>query len=401
MAADDPIRVSDDELRHQDVMRSVVDRVQDTPYVLKGGTALLLARDLPRHSTDLDFDSGQKLNIDRRVREGIEAAGMEITRFSKVKDTDTVQRFKVHYKDPEDAESDDQFLKIETSFREEPDPASVEVVNGIRTYKLDDIYDQKLGALGDRTKPRDLFDLAHLTKEHGENLSDHQILRAEAATSNVDELANRFDESFREDPILARFGDAEDAVLEFREALETELRSRNLSFGSEVTPDDQNEAYAEIQESLNSDLYRERNAATMALFTQSDQRFDGVMQQLLPELENPRDVREVAAQLAENPHVVDAMENTISGQPEAAQRYEDIREAANLVRHDRDSSWEAVEPKLQEATPTGAEAVGGAVNSLSEIIHGDKVADQQAQLEASATQELEGPAVKPSSGMSP
>ena len=48
-------------------MRAVLGEMQDTPYVLKGGTALLFTRGLDRHSTDLDFDSSKKLNLEQRI----------------------------------------------------------------------------------------------------------------------------------------------------------------------------------------------------------------------------------------------------------------------------------------------------------------------------------------------
>ena len=50
--------LSEADLRHQDVMRAVVGRMQDTPYVLKGGTALLLAHDLPRPSIGVLWPAG-------------------------------------------------------------------------------------------------------------------------------------------------------------------------------------------------------------------------------------------------------------------------------------------------------------------------------------------------------
>lgn len=68
MDSDRPIRLRPDELLHQRVMRQVLNQVQDTPYVLKGGTALLFARNLDRHSTDLDFDAGKRLNLEENSR---------------------------------------------------------------------------------------------------------------------------------------------------------------------------------------------------------------------------------------------------------------------------------------------------------------------------------------------
>ena len=57
MAEDHPLQLTQAQKLHQRVMHHVVKALQDTPYVLKGGTALLLTRELDRHSTDIDFDA--------------------------------------------------------------------------------------------------------------------------------------------------------------------------------------------------------------------------------------------------------------------------------------------------------------------------------------------------------
>lgn len=67
MDSDREIRISPSQSIHLDLMRSIAQRVGDTPYVLKGGAALIFTRDLNRYSTDLDFDSGQKLNLKGRI----------------------------------------------------------------------------------------------------------------------------------------------------------------------------------------------------------------------------------------------------------------------------------------------------------------------------------------------
>lgn len=52
---------------HVTLMKAIVRSVSSTPYVLKGGTALLLGYGLDRHSEDIDFASPKKLNILNRV----------------------------------------------------------------------------------------------------------------------------------------------------------------------------------------------------------------------------------------------------------------------------------------------------------------------------------------------
>ena len=60
------------------------------------------------------------------------------------KDTDTVQRFKVHYGDK--VTGSQTILKIETSFRTRPPADMVETVNGIRTYKIATMINHKIAA---------------------------------------------------------------------------------------------------------------------------------------------------------------------------------------------------------------------------------------------------------------
>lgn len=116
-------------------MTQVVLALQDTPYILKGGTALLLTRGLDRHSIDLDFDSGKKINIEKRILQGLAAIDVKILSLTIPKDTSTVQRFKVHYHDKVSGFMD--LLKVETSFRSQLIESQVETVNGIRTYKIE------------------------------------------------------------------------------------------------------------------------------------------------------------------------------------------------------------------------------------------------------------------------
>lgn len=48
MVGDNSLHLTPAQRRHQAVMRAIVLRLQQTPYVPKGGTALLLTRNLPR-----------------------------------------------------------------------------------------------------------------------------------------------------------------------------------------------------------------------------------------------------------------------------------------------------------------------------------------------------------------
>jgi predicted nucleotidyltransferase component of viral defense system len=230
------LRIDQSEALHQKVMQQVLARIQDTPYVLKGGTALLFTRKLDRHSTDLDFDAGKQINIEGRIREGLKAAGVEVKSISKVKDTATVQRYKIHYLDPVNGK--DRLLKIETSFRQEPKVENIEVVNGIRTYAAGYMFDLKMDAAENRTQARDLYDLAHLLREYGDQLSSVQIARAEVFSQDIGSLVTRYSQSFNTDNVLKTRANIDDTVIALREAVEVQQRRNSDSPLSKFTPQD-------------------------------------------------------------------------------------------------------------------------------------------------------------------
>lgn len=206
-------------------MRAVVGRLQDTPYVLKGGTALMLTRDLDRHSVDLDFDAERAVNIEERIRDGVKDAGFDVLALTVAKETGTVQRFKLHYDNPE---TGDTLLKIETSFRSPPAAADVETVDGIRTYRVGAITDQKLTAAEARTAPRDLFDLAHVALRYGDQLSNDQVARLDALSRDFGALAERYGDAFSRDAVLQARTTVDDTVLALREAVEHQMAARGL-----------------------------------------------------------------------------------------------------------------------------------------------------------------------------
>jgi predicted nucleotidyltransferase component of viral defense system len=218
MDSNHSLRITQSEELQQRVMQKILAKIQDTPYVLKGGTALIFTRNLNRHSTNLDFDSDKQMNIEGRIREGLKAAGVEIKSLRKVKDTSTVQRYKIHYLDP--INNHDLLLKIETSFRQQPQAENIEVVNSIRTYTVGYMFDLKMDAAENRTEARDLYDLAHLLQMYGDQLSPSQIVRAEAFSHDMDNLATRYISSFNTDDALRTHPNVDDIVLSLREAVE-------------------------------------------------------------------------------------------------------------------------------------------------------------------------------------
>lgn len=183
---------------HVDIMRAISHDLSDLPMVLKGGTALLLCYGLNRFSEDLDFDSPRKFNIAGRI-DRILSQKTSAHELKVVKDTETVQRIKSHYS----GVTGDRLLKIETSFRTSPDESRVTVIDGIRTYTIEALIEQKTDALTHRTAARDLFDVAFLAKTYIREFSPEIKTRLTSLIQDIDALEHRFEDAFEEDEILA------------------------------------------------------------------------------------------------------------------------------------------------------------------------------------------------------
>ncbi|KAI9129605.1 nucleotidyl transferase AbiEii/AbiGii toxin family protein [Acaryochloris sp. CCMEE 5410] len=225
MDSDREIHINPSQSIHLDLMRSIAQQVGDTPYVLKGGAALIFTRALNRYSTDLDFDSTKKLNLKGRIAAAIsEVNGIELKSLKLVKDTDTVQRYKIHYLDQETG--NDRLLKVETSFRESPQLEAVETISGIKTYRLEQQVDQKLSAAQHRTAARDLYDLDFLVNHYGSQLRDDQIEAIHQFASEPDHLVDRYSSSFETDEVLSLFNKGEDVVLSLHLGAERLLKER-------------------------------------------------------------------------------------------------------------------------------------------------------------------------------
>lgn len=220
------------------VMRAVVEQVQDTEFVLKGGGALVFLYGSHRHTTDLDFDAERKTDMTRRIRRATQASGVEIDENTwwlpeRAKRASVSIRYKVGFVDHR---HETQELQVDTRYRPRPVPGDIVIVDGIRTYRPDALYAQKLTARRNRNEARDLFDLAFLTKEFGDELSDKHIRKADAITIDIDRLEQDLTKLLRRDTVLARITTAEQTVLEFREAVEKQMRQRELTIPEQNVP---------------------------------------------------------------------------------------------------------------------------------------------------------------------
>lgn len=151
---------------HKKVMLEVIDRLNKTNkvFILKGGTSLYLCYGLDRFSTDIDLDS-KNVSMKEIIEKYCKEKGYQY--FLK-KDTDTVQRYTIHY----DKNDNEAILKIELSFRDSGKYNKVIDKNGIKVYDINTLMNMKLLAGLNRTKIRDLYDICFIYNNYEKELND-------------------------------------------------------------------------------------------------------------------------------------------------------------------------------------------------------------------------------------
>lgn len=169
-------------------------------FVLKGGTALLLAYGLPRFSEDLDFD-GRLWHLDptERIHRGASRAGIPLSHMKRMVSTETKRKHRINYPSGRSGS-----LKLEFSYRQanEIQPDTVTLIDGIKVYTIDKLAEQKIRALHERTKPRDIFDVSFITQQYPDAISDHDLLRLHDYIT--ERGMNWLEEQMLEDPILSQ-----------------------------------------------------------------------------------------------------------------------------------------------------------------------------------------------------
>lgn len=208
---------------HVDVMLAIAKSVADTPMVLKGGTALLLIYQLDRFSEDLDFDSSKKMRLESRIQEAV-STYVKVKSIDLLKDTDTVSRYRLVYETP----CGIQRLKIETSLRS--NPTESHIIDGIRVYPIQTLIQQKLNALENRTRARDLYDVSFLARKYPNLFTNSGLVRLQGILKDLDALERRFMPDFEEDSILGK-EDVAKLVISLQESskqIEAALSSVNI-----------------------------------------------------------------------------------------------------------------------------------------------------------------------------
>jgi|GEM_PF-670680 len=243
---------------HIQLMREVLNKIQEKPLVLKGGTALMLCYGLDRFSEDLDLDIKESYSGNGTINlintlKGIQHSDFQIQNVAVKKDTPTVTRYMVDYLNKVDNERSK--LKIEISYRTPAPENNVHFINGVNVLDVGEITKFKIGSVIDkeqdsRTKARDLYDAAFIAKKYPETLSDEHL--NQLADLNIEYLQSRYQKSFTDDPLLYK-KDLDLIILNLHEDISNELAKRkDLELEQEKqTMNGLNEYYYDAREVLN------------------------------------------------------------------------------------------------------------------------------------------------------
>lgn len=159
---------------------------QTQDFVLKGGTSLMICYNLGRFSEDIDLDA---INLHRDIIPFIQKfCKLHNLSVRVAKNTGTTKRCLVHYFSDGGKEAT---LKIETSYRQQPDVNSITVVKGIKVYNIVQLMLLKLTAFTARDRVRDLYDILYIFKMYGGTLPDYikSMLRAALSYKDMDYIA--------------------------------------------------------------------------------------------------------------------------------------------------------------------------------------------------------------------
>lgn len=203
---------------HIQIMQAVMKEIKSLPLALKGGTALLLCYDLDRFSEDLDLDGRKKVNIQSKLKSVLNRTTLKYE-IRIPKDTETVQRLNVYY---ETLKSKGK-LKIETSYRDGFSDKDTVEINGIKTYKISKLIEQKISALKNRTTARDLYDVNFLISKYAEYFSNEIKNILLEVAGDITTLESRFRIVFENDDIFAKDVSFDDILLNLSESI-TRLR---------------------------------------------------------------------------------------------------------------------------------------------------------------------------------
>ena len=165
---------------HKALIQTVVKGLSDRPVVLKGGTALVLAYGMDRHSEDIDYDSNTRIDLVNELDRIMQGTRM-IYEIDSKKHTATTSRAFINY---ETGRVRNGKLKVEVKNNRALRFEYVTDKPGFWVYTIDKICEHKLHATTVRIKARDFYDLGFIARQFRSELSDANLTRLQKLAHN-------------------------------------------------------------------------------------------------------------------------------------------------------------------------------------------------------------------------
>jgi predicted nucleotidyltransferase component of viral defense system len=140
-------------------------------FILKGGASLMLCYGLNRFSDNIDLDGfdSKFLDIVDKVADDLKVEGYYIS-YQVTQNTDDVKQILIYY-------GLTRVLKVNVSYRFQFIPTDrCTWINGMLTYKIDNIMTMKINTFSSHEKMRDLFDITYIYNNYKDNLSEVNII---------------------------------------------------------------------------------------------------------------------------------------------------------------------------------------------------------------------------------
>ena len=154
--------------------------------------------DLDRFSVDLDFDVQADINIKTNIEQSLKGI-VKVKRIDSKKWRDVSKKYTVKYTGKQGQGQ----LKIDLSYRNKHIPSHLYTqVDDIQVYTLKELLSQKLVAVENRSKVRDVYDVWFLLKKHLEAFSLEMATQLVEATKDPDSLVDEMSPELEQDRLL-------------------------------------------------------------------------------------------------------------------------------------------------------------------------------------------------------
>jgi predicted nucleotidyltransferase component of viral defense system len=185
------------------LLYNIAKTISNENLVLKGGTSLLFGHNLTRFSSDLDYDGLGKINIMEKV---IKTLKDNKVHYSNIYDKKYYDKITNNLKESHRIlYGKEDSIKIEIDYNTNyiDKKENKEINNGIYMYNKNTLTELKYNAFTDRTKARDLFDIAYLLAYNKNGFTNGMLKGIYDKYNKVGK--DNFKKLFKEDEILRNY----------------------------------------------------------------------------------------------------------------------------------------------------------------------------------------------------